>query len=381
MPHRGAAEDLPPPPTPAAPYTERVLLQGLFIPLTVPFYRDGTSYIRKLEHNVVRYSLGPAAGLVALPPMGESGALSDAEATESLKIVGEAAGKTKVLLAGVERNSLHTALQMVDTAASADFDAVVLAPPPDWARFVHGSDARELRLFYQAVADRSALPVVLWSDAQPPSLQLPESFVAELAQHPNVIGLLDRDLTRTRLASLRELTAEVKREVVVTTIFEAVTRRMLRPEAPSPSSGGLVTLESLRAGTAVAGATVVQASPTLKTRTRSVGFQVLSAAAVHGIVGVLDAGAAGAMPLLAAPAPQACFEAYAAWKDGDKALAQERAGRLQPVEEMLEQLGPAGVKAACDFNGYFGGVPRLPRVATSAEERLALEAALAEIRN
>ena len=42
-----------------------MLIDGIHIPLTVPFTRDGESYLRKLEYNVGRYSLTPAAGLVA----------------------------------------------------------------------------------------------------------------------------------------------------------------------------------------------------------------------------------------------------------------------------------------------------------------------------
>ncbi len=359
-----------------------MLLQGLFVPLTCPFYRDGASYLRKLEHNTARYSLGPVAGLLAVPPTGESGALTDAEAVEALEVVGEAAARSKVLLAGVERNSVRAVLAMAEGAAKARFDAVILAPPPDWARLFRGQDARELVLFFQAVADRSPLPLVLWSEGRPPSLQLPLPLVAEMAQHPNVLGLMDADLDVARLQEVLAATAGVQREATVTSIFEAVTGRMLQPEAAPAAITGLVTAEALQSGLpATSAMAVLVAPPTIKTRTRSVGFQVLSAGPAHGLVPLLTAGCSGAMPPLAACAPQACFEAYAAWKDGDRALAEERAARLQPAEELLTQLGPAAVKAGCDFNGYFGGAPRLPRVALPATERAAVETALRGIRN
>ena len=52
-----------------------MLIDGIHVPLTSPFYRDGRSYLRKLEHNVARYSLTPVAGLVALSS--EGAGLSD----------------------------------------------------------------------------------------------------------------------------------------------------------------------------------------------------------------------------------------------------------------------------------------------------------------
>ena len=43
-----------------------MLLEGLQLPLTTPFYPDGRLNLLKLEHNVSRYSRTPIVGLVAL---------------------------------------------------------------------------------------------------------------------------------------------------------------------------------------------------------------------------------------------------------------------------------------------------------------------------
>ena len=360
-----------------------MLLQGLFVPLTCPFYRDGSSYLRKLEHNVARYSLSPAAGLIALPPGGEAGGLTDAEAHSSLQAVGETASKEKVLIAGVERASVAAALALAEAAERAQFDAVLLAPPSDWARLVHGEDARELLTFFEVVADRSPLPVVLWSDPKPPSFALPVALLAALSRHPNILGLLDAGLTETRMGEIAAETQDVRREVTVTTIFEAVTRRMLRPQADASSVSGFVSTEALTSGTGLASAAtaVVTTAPALKTRSKTVGLQVLSGAVTHSLVGLLQAGAAGAAPTVAPCAPQACFETYAAWKDGDASLALERGERLRALDDLVERLGPAALKAGCDFNGYFGGLPRLPRLPLTAENRAAVERALSFTRN
>jgi dihydrodipicolinate synthase/N-acetylneuraminate lyase len=43
-----------------------MLLEGIFPAITTPFYLDGSVYLRKLEHNVERYSRSPVAGIVVL---------------------------------------------------------------------------------------------------------------------------------------------------------------------------------------------------------------------------------------------------------------------------------------------------------------------------
>ena len=56
-----------------------MLLNGIFPPITTPFYPDGNVYFKKIEHNVERYSKTPAAGLVVLGSTGEAVMLSDDE--------------------------------------------------------------------------------------------------------------------------------------------------------------------------------------------------------------------------------------------------------------------------------------------------------------
>ncbi len=87
------------------------------------------------------------------------------------------------------------------------------------------------------------------------------------------------------------------------------------------------------------------------------------------------------MPEVAGCAPQGCHEVWAAFKDGDPALARLKAARLSEAEAVVSQLGVAAVKFGCDLNGYYGGVPRLPRVGLTAEEKQRVERALREVRN
>jgi 4-hydroxy-2-oxoglutarate aldolase len=197
-------------------------------------------------------------------------------------------------------------------------------------------------------------------------------WIAELARHSNVIGMIDADLIVERYKAIAEATAAVKRDVTVTQIFAAVTGRML-----AVGDGTFVSAESLGGGAAVASVP----KPGLKTRVKQVGFQVLAAGSTN-MFPVLEAGAAGGVPALAACAPQACYEVYAAWKDGDAALAAEKAERILVASQLLgEELGVAGVKYACDLNGYYGGVPRLPRLPLDGAARVRVDGVMREIRN
>jgi dihydrodipicolinate synthase/N-acetylneuraminate lyase len=119
----------------------------------------------------------------------------------------------------------------------------------------------------------------------------------------------------------------------------------------------------------------------LKTRTKEVGFQVLTGSASI-ILPSLEAGASGAILGFGACAPEACYEVYFAWKDRDAKLAAELQQRVaKPNQRIIAELGIAGVKYACDFNGYFGGYPRQPLLPLTVEQKAEIEALLTDIRN
>lgn len=354
-----------------------MLLDGLFVPVTTPFYGDGACYWRKLEHNVARYSRTPAAGMLVLGPRGEAAGLSDDERRESLKIAAEVGGREKVLLAGISAESVHAATMLAEQAAVLRFDAAVLSAPREWQRLVRDGSLGQVELFFRAAADRSPIPVVLWSDAASGGVEIPLQMLADLAGHPNIIAVMDAGLTPDRLNEIQAATAGVKREVTVTTVFAAVTGRMLQTEAEGPAT--FVAADALtNGGTSVA---VAPPKPAIKTRTKSVGFQVIAAGPASDMVSMLGSRVMGVIPELAACAPQGCHEVLAAFKDGNPELARLKASRLLGADEAVRDLGVAAVKYGCDLNGYYGGAPRLPRVGLTALERERVEAALREVRN
>jgi 4-hydroxy-2-oxoglutarate aldolase len=104
--------------------------------------------------------------------------------------------------------------------------------------------------------------------------------------------------------------------------------------------------------------------------------------AANTLLEALEAGAAGAILGLAACTPQACQEIYFAWKDHDLKLAAEKQQRILAANKFIVgELGIGGIKHACDFNGFYGGRPRIPLIAPSSKERLQIEQLLADIRN
>jgi dihydrodipicolinate synthase/N-acetylneuraminate lyase len=353
-----------------------MLIEGVFAAITTPFYPDERVYFRKLEANVAHYSRSLLAGMVVLGSTGEAASLNDQEAREVLRTAAEAAATEKVLIAGVGQNSVRATLETAKAAAEFGYDAVLVRLPPYYASVM---TAETMLAFFRNVADRSPLPVLLYNIPRFVPAQIPVEVVAELAQHPNVIGIKESSGKMERIAALLAATKDApKREVQVTTIFEAVTGRMLKePQKEGSSAHGFVPATELSGDPAGA----VAAPPALKTRTREVGFQVLSGS-VSTFLESLEAGASGAVLAFAACAPQACQEIYLAWKDHDQALARAKQERIaEATAEIVSGLGIGGVKYACDYNGYFGGRARQPLPPLNVGEKTQIERLLRDIRS
>lgn len=353
-----------------------MLSEGIFAAVTTPFQADERLYLRKLEANIERYSRSLLAGIVVLGSTGEANSLDDVETREVLRTAVRAAAANKVLIAGVGRESTKATIELAEFAAQHNYDAVLVRTPTYYAPQM--TSAAVLN-YFRTVADRSPLPVLLYNIPKFVPFQIPLEMVAELAQHPNIIGIKDSEGNLARIRALLAATAGApRRTVTVTSVFEAVTERMLQPSIAEAEAASFVAANELISGTALA---MAPPAPRIKTRTKEVGFQVLAGSS-SVVLDSLEAGASGAILAFAACAPQACHEIYSAWKDRDLELAEEKQKRiLAPGKRVGGDLGISGVKYACDFNGYYGGKARLPLLPLSANEKREIEELLTEIRN
>jgi len=379
-----------------------MLLSGIFPPITTPFYPDGNVYFKKIEHNVERYSRTPVAGLVVLGSTGEAVMLSDQERRDVLKSAREAAAPNKVLIAGTGIESAIETLRLTEYAAELGYDLALIRTPHFYRKQMQPAN---LLAFYRMVADRSPLPVMIYNVPPFTAYDIPAKLVIELAGHPNIVAIKESSGDVEKVRRMVEGTQHIKRSATVTETFEAITPRMLAAaELGSPGANGaggqLVQVgavagnEESSPGVAKARATgppdsslgkpsstAVTVVGKMKTRQKEVGFQVLVGAA-HKLHPSLDGGAVGAILAFACPAPTACYEIHAAWKEGDADLARLKQDRISIAAQRVgSELGISALKYAMDVNGYYGGPARLPLLPLTSDAKAEVERLMVDIRN
>ncbi len=164
--------------------------------------------------------------------------------------------------------------------------------------FAPSIGSRGLIAHYLSIAEASDLPLILYSVPIYTHLDLPLEVVRELSTHPKVVGIKE-------------------------------------------SGGSLAKIASL-----------VHETPD--------DFQVLVGSAGL-LLGALTVGAVGCIPALGNVAATQIHELMTAFEAGDLARARDIQARLvEPNEILAIRFGVAGVKAALDLVGLYGGPPRLP---------------------
>ena len=365
-----------------------MLLHGIFPPITTPFYPNGEVYYKKLESNVERYSRTPVAGIVVQGSTGEAILLGDQERRDVLKSAIAAAAPNKVMIAGTGIESAIETLRLTEYAATLGYDAAMIRTPHYYKKQMLPAN---LLAFYRTVADQSPLPLIIYNFPQATGYDMPADVVIELSNHPNIIAIKESSGNLDKVKAMVDGTRHIKRQATVTETFDAVTPRMVQAaEAESKKeSRELVSVASLT-GSADSTREDAKSKPSssavsvvgkLKTRQKEVGFQVMVGAA-HQLEPSLARGAVGAILAFACPAPTACYEIYAALKEGDDALAREKQERIKrAVERVVGDFGIPGAKYAMDLNGYFGGSARLPFLPLSGEQKAEIEKLMENIRN
>lgn len=362
-----------------------MLLNGIFPAITTPYYADGRLYLKKLEHNVERYTKGPIAGLVVLGSTGEAILLNCEERRDVLRTAIAAAAPEKVMIAGCSHGSVQGTIEACEYAASLGYDAAIVRTP-----FFYRAQMTPAAMlnYYRTVADRSPLPVLLYNFPQCTDYDLPVELIADLASHRNIIGIKESSVDLAKVDHIVHRTRHIKREVVTTHDFQPVTTRMIQQATAAPT-GQFVTAGALAATASQAGAppaakfssAAVELIGGLRTRRKEVGFQTLVGSG-HKLHSLLSVGAVGGILAFASCAPTACYEIYAAFKDNDQKLAAEKQQRIESAcIRIVSELGIAGVKYAADLNGFYGGNPRSPLLPLTATQRREIELLIADVKS
>jgi 4-hydroxy-tetrahydrodipicolinate synthase len=191
----------------------RTRLQGLWLPLVTPF-RDHELDEPSLRRLVRHYAGGPVDGLILAATSGEGLMLGTGELERLVATVraelGDC-GRTVPICLGLSGASTQRMCDTLDETATWPIDGYLISSP-----YYLRPSQRGLLAHFSALADRAALPIVLYNIPYRSAVNLANETLLRLAEHPNIVGLKDCcadraqsiDLLRSRPEGFRVLNGE-----------------------------------------------------------------------------------------------------------------------------------------------------------------------------
>jgi 4-hydroxy-2-oxoglutarate aldolase len=284
-------------------------LNGIFPPITTPFDAEGRLLTDRLMENLDRWSETRLAGYTVLGSNGESPYLSDAEKLEVVRAARSRIRAEKTMIVGAGRESTRLCIEFIERVADMGADYALVGTP---CYFKSRMTDETLLRHFEAVADHSPIPVLVYNVPQFTGVSTSSSLILRLSSHENIAGMKDSSANLQFQSEIRRSAPE--------------RFRMLVGSAPT-----------------------------------------LLASLIHG--------ACGGIVAAACALPGWTVELYESFDAGDWKSSSLLQARLSPpAAAVTTTYGVPGLKAALTMMGYFGGYPRMPLQPLDEKQRKGLAA-------
>ncbi len=278
-----------------------------FLPACITPFVAGRADAEAMHDNIARWLAIGVHGALVFGSTGEYVYVEDDERRAVLRAARRAVPSDRLLLVGCGAESTTTALRYLQEAAEDGADAALVVTPVYYTR----GDAAAQRRHYEFLAERSPMPVLLYTVAAYTAYDLPLDLILDLGKHPNIRGIKDSS-------------GDLSRVVTV-------------------ANAGLPDFA------------VFTGSP-------------------HLAFSALAMGAKGNIAAFGNIIPELFVGIYRAVAAGDLGRAAELQAIVTTFGSKMARYGIPGIKAVLNHRGFVGGEPRLPLQALpSAETEIAMQ--------
>lgn len=176
------------------------MFTGSFVALITPMHDNGEIDYPSLKALVDFHILNGSHGIVSVGTTGESATLPFSEHIEVVKRTVEYAQGQIPIIAGSGANSTSEAIFLSEQLSDTGIAGFLSVVP-----YYNKPQQRGMVAHFNAIADASDLPVLLYNvPSRTVADMLPET-VAKLASHPKIVGLKDATGDIARLKATQEL--------------------------------------------------------------------------------------------------------------------------------------------------------------------------------
>ena len=173
------------------------IFKGTGIALITPFKEDFSVDTTALERIVNHVIDGGADFLVALGTTSEAPTLSSEEKALVTKTILNANAHRLPVLLGIGGNSTDSVITQIKAQDFAGIDGILSVVP-----YYNKPNQRGMKAHFQAIADASPVPVILYNVPGRVGVNLQAATCVELANHPNIIAVKEASGNLTQIMEI-----------------------------------------------------------------------------------------------------------------------------------------------------------------------------------
>ncbi len=178
---------------------KNTVFTGAASALITPLNKDGIDY--ELFGKLIDFQIDNGIdAIVAVGTTGEGSTLSDEEHKKAIKFCVEKVGGRVPVIAGTGSNDIAYAIELTEYACKVGADAMLLVTP-----YYNKATQKGLIASFEAVADVSTKPCILYNVPGRTGCNLLPESVAALAKHPNIVGIKEASGNISQIAKIAEL--------------------------------------------------------------------------------------------------------------------------------------------------------------------------------
>ncbi len=333
-------------------------LTGSVVALVTPFSADGSVDFDSLGRLIDFHLANKTDAILVLGTTGESATMTHEEDDEVCRFTVERVAGRVPVIAGSGSNSTQTMVEKSLSFQALGVDGLLLISP-----YYNKANEEGMYLHFAAVADAVDIPCILYNVPGRTGCSIPESVVARLAKHPNIMGIKEASGNIGYAARVARLLSD---DFVMFCGNDSIPESVVARLAKHPNIMGIKEAS----GNIGYAARVA--------RLLSDDF-VMFCGNDDMVVPYMALGARGVISVWANVMPEQVHEMCAAFEDGriDEARAIQLAG-LDVVAGLFAEVNPIPVKAALEMMGMGEAHYRLPLCPMGDAAREKLAAAMKE---
>ena len=181
---------------------QETIFQGVATALITPLDEKGVNY--EAFGRLIDWQISEGINaLVICGTTGESSTLTDEEHRQVLKYAAEKVHGRVPIIAGTGSNDVSYAIELTQYACSLGYDAMLLVTP-----YYNKTTQRGLVAMYNAIADASTKPIILYNVPSRTGVSIEPATYAELAKHPRICAIKEANGNLSKIVETAALVGD-----------------------------------------------------------------------------------------------------------------------------------------------------------------------------